>query len=96
MPERNPSPKSQFIASKANVNLHAEIFSRADVQGILTIALAQYQRSTSEKASTSDETAAALHYKAKGAQEYLSTLMNLCETPSLASVMASDNLNHKT
>lgn len=96
MPERNPSPKSQFLANKVAVDTHADVFSRPDVQGIITIALAQYHRSIAERASTNDEAAAALHYKAKGAQEFVSVLMNLGESATLPPATLSDNLNHRT
>lgn len=95
MPERNPSPKAQFLADKANVEMHASVFSRPAVQGVVSIALAQYHRSIAERASVNDESAAALHFKAKGAQEFVSVLMNLGESPVTSPAIPADNLNHR-
>lgn len=95
MPERNPTPKAQFLADSRGVEVHAEVFSRPDVQGIVTIALAQYHRSIAERASTTDESSAALHFKAKGAQELVGVLMNLGERPATPASAPTDNLNHR-
>lgn len=94
MPERNPSPKDEFIANKKAIDAFNDIFSRRETQLCIQTALAQHARTLTAQRVIDGTTAAANHFKLQGAHELVNILMNLGEKPISLTKAVPDNLDH--
>lgn len=89
MTSRNPTPKELFLTNKKAVQAHDNIFSLEPVRHSLDTALLQYQRQLLDIPPNP-----ATFERIRGAQEFISILMNLTLTPQPVKKSDSDNLIH--
>lgn len=92
----NPTPKQEFLTDGKAVTAHRNLMQMPPLQHSIRAALAQYQRVMADRRVTEGNLAAMNHFKAQGAQEFISTLITLAESPTSPPTRTnSGNLNQK-
>lgn len=81
---RNPSPKSEFLKNRDALAGHAALLDNLYFHTSLNVALGEFQRQLSMKVPVDNFNACASgHLMMVGAQDFINTLLNLAETPSV-------------
>lgn len=88
----NPSPRSEFCKSNANVTNHHRVVEDYELRGSLNVALLEYQQRMARLSTPDLGSCAACHLKMQGAHELLEIFFNLCETSQAAPRTDRDNL----
>lgn len=92
----NPTPKQEFLTDGKAVTAHRNLMQMPPLQHSIRAALAQYQRELFSRIAADGNTAAANHYKAQGAHEFINTLLNLAESfKPLTPRTTQEQLNQK-
>lgn len=92
-PVINPSPKTRFMSSKANVERHREMMQNDYLQTSLDFALLEYQAQVAVR--TPENVAGAGHFRMLGALEFVQTLKTLAESVQVPVSIVRDNLDHQ-
>ena len=87
---RFPSPKELLLADKKAVQTHNELFAHPQARASIDAALLQYQREL-----LNIPPAATTYERIRGAQEFVSILMNLTLTAEVPKRQGGDNLSHQ-
>lgn len=92
----NPTPKQEFLTDGKAVTAHRNLMQMPPLQHCIRTALAEYQRELFRRIAADGNAAAANHYKAQGAHEFINTLLTLGESfKPLTPRTATEQLNQK-
>lgn len=88
----NPTPKESFLQDKSNLEAHHSLVTSEALRYALSVAQLQYGRLLAQANPADLGSAAMLHMRQKGVEEFLEIFLNLAETAELPKVVALGNL----
>lgn len=94
-PNLNPTPKTRFRESANNISEHRAMVETRPFQRACDFALLEYQAYLASWVAENPQSAAFAGLKLTGAQEFLTTMRALSESPRLMPKLVPQNLDHK-